>query len=80
MLRDVTGTEPEAIAAAPLAERLLGDSIAANMPLLGYAWQSGAIPLRLSSIVSLRTRCRQITSPLRPSSRKVRWTLEDLAL
>jgi indolepyruvate ferredoxin oxidoreductase len=50
LLKDAAGTELKAIAAASLAEQLLGDSIAANILLLGYAWQSGAIPLKLTSI------------------------------
>jgi len=33
-----------------IAEHLLGDSIYANMVLLGYAWQKGWVPLGLASI------------------------------
>jgi indolepyruvate ferredoxin oxidoreductase len=39
-----------AIDATELATALLGDSIAANMLLLGFAWQSGAIPLTRAAI------------------------------
>jgi indolepyruvate ferredoxin oxidoreductase len=49
-LEAATGTSPKLIRAASLSQKLLGDSIAANMVLLGFAWQSGAIPLRLASI------------------------------
>jgi indolepyruvate ferredoxin oxidoreductase len=34
-----------------LAEALLGDEIAANMVMLGYAWQKGLIPLQQASIL-----------------------------
>ncbi len=39
-----------AVDATRLATRLLGDSIAANMFLLGYAYQSGMIPVTASAI------------------------------
>jgi indolepyruvate ferredoxin oxidoreductase len=42
--------QPSVIAASSLSEKLLGDSISANLLLLGYAWQLGSIPLPLSSI------------------------------
>lgn len=42
--------QPSVIAASGLAETLLGDSISANLLLLGYAWQLGSIPLPLSAI------------------------------
>ena len=38
------------IAADTIATTLLGDAIGANILLMGYAWQSGLIPLPLSSI------------------------------
>ena len=41
---------PRLIAASTLSEHLLGDSIGANLILLGFAWQCGAIPLKLRSI------------------------------
>jgi indolepyruvate ferredoxin oxidoreductase len=39
-----------AIDATDIATKLLGDSIAANLFTLGYAWQKGLIPLERSSI------------------------------
>ncbi len=38
------------IAADTIATTLLGDAIGANILLMGYAWQSGLIPLPLSAI------------------------------
>ena len=38
------------IAADTIATTLLGDAIGANILVMGYAWQSGLIPLRLASI------------------------------
>ncbi len=38
------------MAASTLSETLLGDSISANLLMLGYAWQRGVIPLALGSI------------------------------
>ena len=49
-LETASGTSPALISAASLSRQLLGDSIAANMLMLGFAWQSGAIPLQLASI------------------------------
>lgn len=49
-LRDKSGSDPQLIAAASLSKELLGDSISANVLMLGYAWQLGAIPLSLRSI------------------------------
>jgi indolepyruvate ferredoxin oxidoreductase len=49
-LESASGASPALISAASLALQLVGDSIAANMLMLGFAWQSGAIPLRLASI------------------------------
>jgi indolepyruvate ferredoxin oxidoreductase len=49
-IRDRSGRAPELIAAAGLSKDLLGDSISANVLMLGYAWQRGAIPLSLQSI------------------------------
>ncbi|MEJ1969454.1 MAG: indolepyruvate ferredoxin oxidoreductase family protein [Rhizomicrobium sp.] len=40
-----------AIDATHIAERLVGDSLFANIFLLGFAWQRGAIPLGLPSIL-----------------------------
>lgn len=49
-LQTASGTSADLIAASSLSQQLLGDSIAANMLLLGLAWQAGAIPLQLASI------------------------------
>jgi len=45
-----SGGAPAALPATALAERFVGDPIAANMILLGYAWQLGLIPLSKVSI------------------------------
>ena len=50
-LARAAGQAPFLLPAAKLSEALLGDSIAANMLMLGYAWQRGVIPLPLTSIV-----------------------------
>jgi indolepyruvate ferredoxin oxidoreductase len=39
------------VKATELATRLIGDAVATNMFLLGYAWQKGFIPLRRESIM-----------------------------
>ncbi len=39
------GAEPELVDATELATALLGDTIAANLFMLGYAWQKGWVPL-----------------------------------
>jgi len=49
-LTDLAGTSPRMFAATQLAENLLGDSIAANLVMLGYAWQLGRIPLTLQAL------------------------------
>lgn len=36
--------------ASEIAERLMGDTIFANMLMLGYAWQQGCIPLSLAAM------------------------------
>jgi len=46
-----SGREPLVLAATALAERFVGDPIAANTILLGHAWQLGLIPLAKASIV-----------------------------
>ncbi|WP_419814225.1 indolepyruvate ferredoxin oxidoreductase family protein [Glacieibacterium sp.] len=38
------------VAADTIAVALLGDAIGANILLMGYAWQSGLIPLKLASL------------------------------
>ncbi len=42
----------ESVAATRLATALLGDSIAANLFMVGFAWQRGLIPLRAESILA----------------------------
>lgn len=49
-IRERSGANVLAINAQHLATALLGDSIAANMMMLGAAWQSGAVPLSLASL------------------------------
>lgn len=44
------GTAPALISASDLSAAALGDSIGANLVLLGYAWQRGAVPLQRASI------------------------------
>ena len=39
------GQEPDVVDATALATALLGDSIASNLFMLGYAWQKGWVPL-----------------------------------
>ena len=39
------GDAPELVDATDLATRLLGDSIASNLFMLGYAWQKGWVPV-----------------------------------
>ncbi|MEQ8968656.1 MAG: indolepyruvate ferredoxin oxidoreductase family protein [Azospirillaceae bacterium] len=55
MVEAVAGTtgDPalvEALDATHLATRLLGDSIATNLFMLGYAWQRGLVPLSAAAI------------------------------
>jgi indolepyruvate ferredoxin oxidoreductase len=49
-LRSVSRLAPALIAAGSISLGLLGDSIGANFVLLGFSWQTGAIPLQLDSI------------------------------
>jgi indolepyruvate ferredoxin oxidoreductase len=44
------GEPPALFAASRLAESELGDSISANILMLGHAWHSGAVPLPLAAI------------------------------
>jgi len=44
------GKNAEFVPAAELATALMGDSIATNMFMLGYAWQKGRVPLGRESI------------------------------
>ena len=44
------GRAPEQVDATALAVALLGDSIASNTFMLGYAWQKGWVPLSLAAL------------------------------
>jgi len=51
IVREVAGAgQVETISATKMATRLLGDSIGANLLMVGYAWQKGLIPLSSASI------------------------------
>jgi indolepyruvate ferredoxin oxidoreductase len=45
------GENPEIVDATDLALKLLGDSIGANLFMLGYAWQKGWVPLSLEALM-----------------------------
>ncbi|HEX6834830.1 MAG TPA: indolepyruvate ferredoxin oxidoreductase family protein [Rudaea sp.] len=47
----LNGETPELVAATDLATALLGDSIASNLFMLGYAWQKGWVPLSLDALM-----------------------------
>lgn len=49
-LAAATAKQPCVLPASTLSRQLLGDSIGANLLMLGYAWQRGAIPLQRESI------------------------------
>lgn len=49
-LRELEVRETNLFPARDYARRFLGDEVAANLILLGHAWQKGFIPLELSSI------------------------------
>jgi indolepyruvate ferredoxin oxidoreductase len=49
-IREACGGNAEFVPAAELATALMGDSIATNMFMLGYAWQKGWVPLARASI------------------------------
>jgi indolepyruvate ferredoxin oxidoreductase len=49
-LREACGTDPTLLAASQMSQEVLGDTIGANLLLLGFAWQAGLIPLRRESI------------------------------
>ena len=51
LISDAVGARAEFIDATRIATALMGDSIAANMFMLGYAFQRGAIPLALGSLM-----------------------------
>ncbi|NCT68861.1 MAG: indolepyruvate ferredoxin oxidoreductase family protein [Rhodanobacteraceae bacterium] len=45
------GGQPELVDATELATALLGDTIAANLFMLGYAWQKGWVPLSQDALM-----------------------------
>jgi indolepyruvate ferredoxin oxidoreductase len=45
------GATPELVDATDLATKLLGDSIASNLFMLGYAWQKGWVPISLDALM-----------------------------
>ena len=45
------GDAPELVDATDLATKLLGDSIASNLFMLGYAWQKGWVPLSQDALM-----------------------------
>jgi len=45
------GDRPELVDATDLATRLLGDSIASNLFMLGYAWQKGWVPISAAALM-----------------------------
>ena len=49
-LRAVVGEHAWALDASHIATTLMGDSIAVNMLLLGYAWQMGRVPVGLEAL------------------------------
>jgi indolepyruvate ferredoxin oxidoreductase len=49
-LAQLAGAAPRTLAASTLAENIVGDSIAANILMLGFAWQCGKVPMTLSSL------------------------------
>ncbi len=65
-LESLAQTPPRLIAANTLSEQLLGDSIGANLILLGFAWQCGAIPLQRRSIeAAIRLNGKAVESNLK---------------
>ena len=51
LIHDSTGGQAQFIDASRIATRLLGDSIATNLFMLGYAYQRSHIPLSIASIL-----------------------------
>src|SRR6185369_16024709 len=45
------GEAPDLVDATDLATKLLGDSIASNLFMLGYAWQKGWVPISLDALM-----------------------------
>lgn len=48
--RIIADADTDFVAASSLASQLMGDSLATNMFMLGYAWQKGLIPLSREAI------------------------------
>ncbi len=51
LINEAAGAGAEFIDATRIATALMGDSIAANLFILGYAFQRGAVPVALSSLL-----------------------------
>jgi indolepyruvate ferredoxin oxidoreductase len=51
LINESAGDQADFIDATKLATALMGDSIAANLFMLGYAWQKGRIPLNAASLL-----------------------------
>jgi indolepyruvate ferredoxin oxidoreductase len=51
LIAEATGNRIDMLDASRLATALLGDAIAANLFLLGYAFQKGAVPLSLDALL-----------------------------
>jgi len=49
--RALAGETPHVVDATQLASALLGDAIATNLFILGYAWQQGLVPLSFDSLM-----------------------------
>ncbi|WP_133479632.1 indolepyruvate ferredoxin oxidoreductase family protein [Cognatilysobacter segetis] len=49
--RALDGGEPHVVDATQLATALLGDAIATNLFMLGYAWQSGLVPVSFDALM-----------------------------
>jgi indolepyruvate ferredoxin oxidoreductase len=45
------GQDPDLVDATQLATALMGDAIAANLFMLGYAWQQGLVPISFDAIM-----------------------------
>ncbi|UTA54630.1 indolepyruvate ferredoxin oxidoreductase family protein [Lysobacter soli] len=45
------GNDPHVVDATQLATALMGDAIATNLFILGYAWQHGLVPLSMESLM-----------------------------
>lgn len=45
------GKDPHVVDATQLATALMGDAIATNLFILGYAWQQGLVPLSMDSLM-----------------------------